>query len=272
MTKPTIGLIGLGAMGEPMAARLLDRGFRVVSSVNRSREAIERLAAHGIEEVDSPREVGAEADLLLTIVWDEEQNDRILRGDEGAFATLQEGSIVAVMSTVSPVYCRELAAEATERGLHVIDCPLSGLVTGARDGTLTLMAGGDEEILERCSEAFDVLGTTQHCGPVGAGQMMKLGNNAMALGTFALLQEVRQIADAYGMDLDRFMEILNVSTGRSFVSQNFPMPKQPMPWPAMPIKDLSRCLEAAASLGVEAPLVATSLSSKRDTGGESGTR
>lgn len=78
MTKPTIGFIGLGAMGAPMAERLLDAGFPVVSCAHRKREAIERLAAKGLEEMEGPRQVGARADLLLTIVWDEAQNDRVL--------------------------------------------------------------------------------------------------------------------------------------------------------------------------------------------------
>lgn len=261
MQRPTIGFIGLGAMGEPMAGRLLDAGFRVVSSINRSREAIERLAAKGIEECETPREVGDHADILMTIVWDEEQTDRVLRGDGGALSTLREGAIVVVMSTMSPVYCQELAREAAVKGVDVIDCPVSGLVAGARDGTLTLMAGGDAATIDRCREAFDVLGTMMHCGDIGAGQAMKIGNNAISLGTWALVQEVREVVGAYGMELDRFMEILNVSTGRSFVSKNFPMPRRRVTWPAMPVKDLSLCLDVARAFDVEAPLVKASLDS-----------
>ena len=207
MQRPTIGFIGLGAMGEPMAARLLDAGFRVVSSVNRSRDAIERLAVKGIEERETPREVGEHADILMTMVWDEEQTDRVLRGEGGALSTLREGAMVVVMSTVSPVYCQELAREAASSGVDVIDCPVSGLEAGARDGTLTLLAGGGAATIERCREAFDVLGATMHCGDIGAGQAMKLGNNAVAIGTWALVQEVREVVGAYGMDSARFLKI-----------------------------------------------------------------
>ncbi len=263
MPRPTIGFIGLGAMGEPMAERLLDAGYRVVSSVHRSRDAIERLAAKGIEEVATPSEVGEHADVLMTIVWDEDQTDRVLRGADGALSSLREGAIIVVMSTMSPVYCQELAREAATRGVDVIDCPVSGLVAGAREGTLTLMAGGDTQTIDRCREAFDVLGTTMHCGGVGAGQAMKIGNNAIVLGTWALIQEVRDVVGAYGMDLDRFMEILNESTGRSFVSKSFPMPRRRVTWPAMPVKDLSLCLAVARQLGVETPLVQASLDSGR---------
>lgn len=261
MPRPTIGFIGLGAMGEPMAARLLDAGFRVVSSINRSRDAIERLAAKGIEERETPRDVGAHADILMTIVWDEEQTDRVLCGEDGALSTLREGAIVVLMSTMSPVYCQALAKEVASQRVDLVDCPVSGLVAGAREGTLTLMAGGDAATIDRCREAFDALGTTMHCGGIGAGQAMKIGNNAIALGTWALIQEVREVVGAYGMDLDRFMEILNVSTGRSFVSKNFPMPRRRVTWPAMPVKDLSLCLDVARKFDVEAPLVKASLDS-----------
>ena len=142
MSKPTIGFIGLGAMGEPMAAHLLAGGFRVLSCANRSREAIERLAAEGLEERDGPASVGAEADVLMTIVFDEPQTDQVLRGDRGALSTLRPGSVVVVMSTVSPSYCRTLRDEAATRAVEVVDCPVSGLPAGARAGTLSLMVGG----------------------------------------------------------------------------------------------------------------------------------
>ena len=163
-------------------------------------------------------EVGALVDVLMTIVWDEEQTDRVLRGSEGALEPLREGAVVVVMSTMSPIYCQKLAKDLEDRGLHLIDRPVSGIVKGAEEGTLTLMAGGDAGVIQGLSEAFDVLGKTMHCGEVGAGQMMKLGNSAIALDTWSLIQEVRRLAEAYGMDFERFMEILNISTGRSFVS------------------------------------------------------
>ncbi len=263
MSKPTIGFIGLGAMGEPMAGRLLDAGFSVVSTVNHSREAIERLTAKGIREVDSARDVGEGVDILMSIVFDEPQTDAVLRGPSGALASLAEGAIVVVMSTVSPSYCQELATEAAGQGITVLDCPVSGLVKGARDGTLTLMVGGDAASVDRCREAFDALGNTMHCGDVGMGQLMKLANNAMSLSTFRALMEVRHLVAEGGMELDRFMEILNSSSGSSFVSKNFPLPKQPMAWPSMPIKDLSFCLSVAQQLGVEMPVIEASLDAGR---------
>ncbi len=255
MTKPTIGFIGLGAMGEPMVARLLGAGFRVVSYVNRSREAMERLLPHGIVEVSNAREVGEQADVVMSCVFDEPQNDLVLRGERGALAVMKPGSIVLLMSTISPGYCQTLAAEAAQIEISVLDCPLSGMVQGAVDGTLSLMIGGAETDVARCEEVLAPLGNVMRCGDIGSGQVMKLANNAISLSTFSLLLEVRDLVATYGMDLDNFMAILNRSTGRSFVSGNFPMPKGRLKMKGMPEKDVSTCLQLADALGVSLPMV-----------------
>ncbi len=253
--KPTIGIIGLGAMGGPMAERLVDRGYPVVSCANRKRETIERLAAKGLEEVPDPQEVGRRSDLLMSIVWDEEQNDRILRGPKGALAAMKPGGAALLMSTISPEYCQELSREAAKLDLHVVDCPLTGLAAGAKNGTLNLMLGGDPAAVATYREALDVLGTIRPCGDVGMGQVVKLANNAVSIGTWALLMEVRDMVAARGMELDQFMSILNESSGASFVSKHFPFPPSRGPLPAMPKKDLSICLDVAKQCGVSMPIV-----------------
>ncbi len=256
MTTTTVGFIGLGAMGEPMAANLLAAGIDVVSCANRNREPIERLAESGLREVADPAEVGAEADVVMTVVWDEAQNDRVLRGPDGAIAAMRPGGVVIVMSTVSPTYCKDLAAEAAEHDISVLDCPVSGIVQGAIDGTLTLMIGGDADDVERCRGVLEPMGTVSHCGPVGTGQVMKLGNNAMSIGTFGLLMEVREMVAAQGMSLDTFMEFLNRSTGRSFVSEHWPMPPKRITFTGMPVKDMRRSLAAAEDVEAAMPMIA----------------
>lgn len=256
MTVKTVGFIGLGAMGAPMAANLLAAGIPVVSCANRNRGPLERLAADGLREVANPAEVGAAADVVMTVVWDEAQNDRVLRGPDGAIAAMAPGGVVLVMSTVSPAYCTELAAEAAASGIAVLDCPVSGMVRGAVDGTLTLMIGGAAEDVEACRGVLEPMGTVAHCGPVGTGQVMKLGNNAMAIGTLGLIMEVREMVAAQGMPLATFMEVLNRSTGRSFVSESMPMPSQRFMLSGMPVKDMRRCLAAAEDVGVEMPMLA----------------
>ncbi len=253
MPDHTIGIIGLGAMGAPMAERLLDAGHRVVSCANRSRETIERLSEQGLTEVADPAAVGAAADLVLSIVFDEQQNDTVLR--EGVLTTMGQGGTVLIMSTVSPGYCQTLAAEAAERGIDILDCPLSGLPAGAQAGTLTLMIGGKPEAIDRWRQTLDILGSVTPCGDVGMGQVMKVANNAMAIGTWSLLMEVRELVQQQGMDLDQFMDILNQSSGRSFVSQNFPLPPQRVPLPAMARKDLGIFLDLATAGHTPAPMI-----------------
>ena len=255
MTSTTVGFIGLGAMGEPMAANLLAAGIDVVSCANRNREPIERLADSGLREVADPAAVGAEADVVMTVVWDEAQNDRVLRGPDGSIAAMRPGGVVIVMSTVSPTYCKDLATEAAEHGISVLDCPVSGMVQGAIDGTLTLMVGGPAEDIERCRPVLEPMGTVSHCGPIGTGQLMKLGNNAMAIGTFGLLMEVRDMVAAQGMSLDTFMEFLNQSTGRSLVSERWPMPSKRITFTGMPVKDMRRCVAAADEVDITMPML-----------------
>ena len=264
MTKPVIGFIGLGAMGGPMAENLLNAGFTVVSCANRNRDEIERLKAKGLKEAANPAEVGAEADILMSIVWDEAQNDKILRGPDGALNTLKPGACVLIMSTLSPVYCQELAKEAAAKDIAILDCPVSGMPKGAREGTLSLMIGGDSAAIEKCRPALEPMGKVLPCGPIGAGQVTKLGNNAMFLATFRALFEVRDMVRGFGMDPKTFLEILNQSTGRSFLSENIRLPDERFDWPAMPIKDLSACLEVGKSVGVDMDMIQLALELGRD--------
>ncbi len=250
-----IAFVGLGAMGEPMAERLIDAGFTVKSVANRSRDAIERLAGKGLVECPTPREAAEDAQVFISIVFDEDQNDRVLRGDAGALAGLAPGSTLVVMSTVSPSYCQVLSKEAAEHGVRVLDCPVSGRVEGAIAGTLTLMVGGDESVIEECAEAFAVMGNAVRCGDIGAGQLTKVANNTLFIATFALLQELRDVMGAYGMDVKQFMEVLNQSTGRSWVSENVGIPRQRAPLGSMPTKDLGICRDLAAELGVDVPVL-----------------
>ena len=253
--KQTIGFIGLGDMGEPMASNLIDAGFPVVSCANRRREAIERLAEKGLKEVAGPAEVGARSDMLMTIVFDEAQTDQVLRGPAGAIAHMKPGGIVLVMSTLSPIYCQALAKEAAEKEISVLDCPVSGMRAGAEAGTLSLLIGGEEKAVDACRDALAPLGTVMHCGDVGNGQVVKLGNNAMVIGAVELLYEVQQMVRGYGMDVGDFMKMLNQSTGRSFVTENIRLPKQRPALHAMAKKDLSLARDVAHEHGDAMPII-----------------
>ncbi len=261
--KPNrIGFIGLGAMGEPMARNLFAGGFQVTSCANRNREPFERLASDGLEERENAAAVGADAEILMSIVFDEEQTDRILRGETGALSTMRPGSTLIVMSTVSPGYCRALRDEAAERDIRVLDCPVSGLPAGAEAATLSLMIGGDPEAIEHCREALETMGTVLPCGDVGMGQIVKLGNNAMVIGTMGLLLEVRDLVQGYGMEFEDFKTILNQSTGRSFVSESMRLPRSSNLARAMPRKDVGIALASGAACDTSMPMLSTCFEEK----------
>jgi 3-hydroxyisobutyrate dehydrogenase-like beta-hydroxyacid dehydrogenase len=219
MVNAIIGFIGLGDMGEPMAARLLQHGYKVLSSVNRRRDAIERLKANGIVEKRNPREVGEECDILMSIVVDQEQTEHVLRGPDGALAGLRPGSTIVIMSTLAPEYCQALAAELREKEIDVVDCPVSGGPMGAEKGSLALIAGGNSATIERCRPALETMGTIYPCGGVGMGMVAKLANNAVGLLTIPLVREARRMAAAYGMDMEALMAAMRAGTANSFIVQ-----------------------------------------------------
>ena len=154
----------------------------------------------------------------MCCVFDEALNDKVARrtrcigcDEAGFYRPSDEHNL--------PGYCQKLAKEAAAGGIAILDCPLSGMVQGAIDGTLSLMIGGAESDISRCEEVLAPVGNVMRCGDVGSGQMMKLANNAISLSTFSLILELRDLVSTYGMDLENFMAILNASTGRSFVSE-----------------------------------------------------
>jgi 3-hydroxyisobutyrate dehydrogenase-like beta-hydroxyacid dehydrogenase len=256
--KSTIGFIGLGEMGRHMAGHLLKNDFPVVSCANRSREAIEALKLDGLQEVDNPRLVGEHSDILMIVVVDQDQTDQVLRGDDGALVAMRQGSTVVVMSTLAPGYCQELAEDAASVGVRVLDCPISGGPMGAENGTLALITGGEEKVVEDCRAALESMGSVYHCGDVGMGMVAKLANNAVGIGASALLIEVRTMANAYGMDLPTLMEIIRNGTGNCFAAQNWDAVVPTWPHLAQLMKkDMNLCRDAGKQVDVGLPMIET---------------
>jgi 2-hydroxy-3-oxopropionate reductase len=246
-------------MGEPMASQLLQRGYQVLSSVHRRRDAIERLKPKGIVEKRNPREVAAECDIFISIVVDQTQTEQVLRGPEGALAALRRGGTIILMSTLAPVYCQRLAAESQEKGIDLIDCPVSGGPMGAEKGTLALIAGGNPVVIGRCRPPLETMGTIYPCGPVGMGMVAKLANNAVGLLTIPLVREARAMAAAHGMDMDVLMAV--IGTANSFIVQAWSWVEAYGEKGApVAMKDLRLCKETASALGVAMPMLDLALS------------
>jgi len=198
--REAIGFIGLGVMGAPMARNLLAAGYEVVAW-NRSAEPLEELAAAGARAVDGPGAVAREADLVISIVKDDAAVREVLSGPDGAIGAARAGSLVIDMSTVSPALARELAEEAAGREVAFLDAPVSGGDVGARDGTLSIMVGGEAAEVERARPVFEVLGSrVTHVGAAGAGQVAKACNQVLVAVIFGGLAEALVLGSKLGVD------------------------------------------------------------------------
>ena len=202
-----VGFIGLGVMGQPMAGNLLAAGADLIVH-NRTREAQDVLVARGAAGASSPAEVAASADIVITMLAD----DDAVRGvvGDGLLPAARPGMLIIDMSTVSPLLSRELAARAADRDVRVLDAPVSGGDVGARAGTLSIMAGGDAADLERARPVLDVLGgSIVHCGPSGAGQVVKACNQVLVAITIGGISEALVLGGKLGVAPDVILDVLS---------------------------------------------------------------
>ncbi|GBD08186.1 2-hydroxy-3-oxopropionate reductase [Candidatus Thermoflexus japonica] len=195
-----IGFIGLGVMGKPMARNLMKAGYPLVV-YNRSRAPMEELAAEGAEAVGSPKEVAQRSDVVITVLPDTPDVEQVLAGPGGVFEGGRPGLIVIDMSTIDPMAARRLAARAAERGITMLDAPVSGGEIGAIQGTLSIMVGGDASAFERCLPIFQAMGRNiVYMGGPGAGQVTKAANQVVVALTIAAISEALTLAAKAGVD------------------------------------------------------------------------
>ncbi|MGZ3624863.1 MAG: 2-hydroxy-3-oxopropionate reductase [Ktedonobacteraceae bacterium] len=205
----TIGFIGLGIMGKPMAHNLLKAGFVVIVH-NRHQEVTDELVAAGASAGDRPREIAASCDVLITMLPDTPQVQEVLLGSDGVIEGAREGLIVIDMSTISPIMTRTLAVRLAERGIAMLDAPVSGGDKGAIAGTLSIMVGGDEDTFQRCLPVFQALGKTiVHVGKSGAGQIVKACNQIVVALVIEAVSEALVLGSKAGVDPAKILQVLN---------------------------------------------------------------
>jgi 3-hydroxyisobutyrate dehydrogenase-like beta-hydroxyacid dehydrogenase len=197
-----VGVIGLGAMGTPIALRMLESGHSV-AVWNRTAARADPLKAAGAEVAASPAEVAAAADLVITMVTDAAALRAVTEGADGALAGFRHGSILVDMSTVGPRTARELGARVT-----MLDAPVLGSVAEARSGSLQIFAGGDEAVFERAAPVLAALGEPRLVGPLGSGAAAKLVANATLFGVLGVLGEAIALGDSLGLSRERVFEVL----------------------------------------------------------------
>src|SRR5918998_2819816 len=196
-----LAFVGLGAMGAPMAARIASSGFDL-SVFDVRPESTRPLVDLGATAAGSPREAADGADALFLMVVNAEQAGKVLFDGDGAAGALAEGSAVVLMSTVGPAAARGIEGRLSDRGVRMLDAPVSGGVARAERGDLLIMAGGPEDVFERLGPALEAMGSTVvHCGPnVGDGQSVKLVNQLLCGVHIAAAGEALAHAQALGRD------------------------------------------------------------------------
>jgi 2-hydroxy-3-oxopropionate reductase len=208
--KETIGFIGLGLMGRPMAKNLLKAGYPVVVH-NRSRGPVDDLVAAGARAGASPADVARQATRIITMVPDSPDVERVLDGPDGVFTAMQAGTIVIDMSSIAPGVARRLASRARALGGAMLDAPVSGGDIGAINGTLSIMVGGDAADFLAAKPILDVMGNPEkvvHVGESGAGQLCKLCNQMVIGGTLVVVAEALALARKAGVDASKVREAL----------------------------------------------------------------
>ena len=263
MPEGSVGLIGLGIMGMPMARNLLKAGYSVVAYNRTASKAQELAEEDGATAVGTPREVAEACSTVITMVTDSPDVEAVVLGEGGAIEGLQRDAVLIDMSTISPSVTRTIAGRLKEKGAHMLDAPVSGGSWGAIEGTLSIMVGGDKTVFDRCMPVFEAMGRNiVLTGPNGAGQTTKLVNQILVVGTMNAVAEAMVFAAKSGADLETTIEAVKGGAAGSWQLQNLG-PRlikgdfAPGFMVKLQQKDLRLILEAAREMNL--PLPVTSL-------------
>lgn len=256
-----VAFIGLGTMGGPMARRLLDAGFSLAVH-NRTREREVPLVEAGAVRAATPAEAAAGADIVITMVSDTPDVESVVLGEHGAIHGIKNGAVLIDMSTISPGATREIAARLGEKGVSMLDAPVSGGSEGAVQGTLSIMVGGELQVLKRARPVLEVLGKSiTLVGPAGSGQVTKAINQVIIAGTYAAVAEGIAIGLASGIDIKAAHAAVSGGAAGSWVltnrADNMIENRYPLGFRTrLHRKDLGIALEAAREAGVPIPIAA----------------
>jgi len=257
----SVGFIGLGIMGQPMALNLVKAGYKV-AAFNRTRDKARSLEQAGAMTASSPAEAARSADAVVMIVSDTAAVESVVTGKDGILETLRSGAIVIDSSTISPTASRRMACLAAGKGASWLDAPVTGSKHGAEKGELTFMIGGDREALDRAMPILEVLGKKHiYCGAHGSGLSAKLAQNVIQSAMVEVFAEGFVLAVKAGVAPRTMMEIIQGSMARAsltdfkapFIFKGDFTPYFPLKWMH---KDLALAMEAAYAQNVAMPAAA----------------
>jgi 3-hydroxyisobutyrate dehydrogenase/2-hydroxy-3-oxopropionate reductase len=253
-----VAVLGLGAMGSRIAARLLDAGHELVVW-NRTPERAEPLVARGAEAAPTPAAAADGAELVLTMLADPDALFAVVTGEDGLTAGVREGATVVEMSTVGPAAVRRLR-ELLPRGVEVVDAPVLGSRDEAAGGRLVVFVGGTDTAFARVAQALDSLGTVRHVGPFGSGAAAKLVANSTLFGALGVLGEALALAETLGLSRHVAFEVLAATPLAAQAERRRPAIESAEFPPRFPLslarKDADLIVEAARSAGVDLRLAA----------------
>lgn len=260
-SKLTVGYIGLGLMGKPMAGNILQAGYPLVVH-NRSREPVEELAAEGAQPATSPAEVASQVDVVFTNLPDSPDVELVALGTGGIIEGAHQGLIFVDNSTIKPATARQISERLGQKGVLSLDAPVSGGDIGAQQGTLAIMVGGPDEAVEKVRPIFEVLGKTiTHVGGPGAGQIAKAANQIMVAAQMVAMGELLIFARKAGADPEKVIRAiqggaaqcwaLDVKPQRLFEGNRSPGFKA-----YMQAKDLGIVVDTARQYGIPVPAAA----------------
>ena len=259
--KESIGFIGLGIMGGAMAANVLRAGYEL-TVWNRTPGRITPLAETGAAVAADPADLAARSDIIITCVSDTPDVEAVILGPGGIIEGARPGALVIDCSTISPEATRTIAARLRQKGVHLLDAPVSGGSEGAARGTLSIMLGGEADQVARAMPVLQAMGKTiTHVGGQGAGQMAKLVNQVLVVVTMQGVAEALLLAEAGGLDLERTLAAVGGGAAGSWMLNNRGPQVIRRDWrPGFTIdlqqKDLRLVLEAADELGIPLPSTA----------------
>ena len=262
-TKPTIGFIGLGLMGKPMARNILKAGFPLIVH-NRSKASESELAAQGAKVAESPATLAHQVDILMTCLPDSPDVEQVLLRENGVLHGARPGLIVIDHSTIKPGVARKVAAELKSQGIEFLDAPVSGGQIGAEQATLTIMIGGDAAVLERVRPALEAVGKTlTHVGDSGAGQVAKCCNQIMVAAQMTAMAELLIFARKAGADPRKVVHAIRGGAAQCWTLDTkpdrlFAGNRQPGFKARMQLKDLGIVMETAGEHGMSLPGAAIS--------------
>ncbi|GFG72427.1 NAD(P)-dependent oxidoreductase [Mycolicibacter senuensis] len=211
-----VGFIGLGSQGAPMARRIIEGGYSTTLWARRA-GTLESFADTEARVADSPADLGRASDLVCLCVVGDADVEQVVQGENGVLAGMQSGGIIAIHSTVHPDTCRRLAQHCADRGVAVIDAPVSGGGPAAEAGTLLVMAGGDEDVVQRCRPVFETYADpVVHLGGLGSGQLTKLLNNLLFTANLGTAVTALALGEQLGVSRERLAEVVSRGSSNSF--------------------------------------------------------